>query len=242
LQEKHFSDIPPEAKILIGPQTAAQFEDVKPIWNLDLAQVYALHISLPEGSTLQEGRPIPTAPTRPAVKVKRKEIEMDTNEVGQGHWRSQPAETLETLSIPAPVTVYTQPPPPSVPLAAAPSRDPPDFDAKVQEMAAMGFTVAAAQTALRQCRYDINYAVRRVLADQDSGATDPPPPPQSRDDPEILKKILKATLDRCLEAEQAAVQRFVGMGYDAAWVIQLFNACDRNEQATADLLRGMQQT
>jgi hypothetical protein len=66
LKEKHFSDMPPEMKILISPQTAAQFEDVEPIWNLDLKQVYSLHILPPEGSTLQDGRLItPTPPGGP---------------------------------------------------------------------------------------------------------------------------------------------------------------------------------
>jgi hypothetical protein len=112
-------------------------------------------------------------------------------------------------------------------------------------MAAMGFTVTDAESALRECRYDINYAVHKVLANQDSGAGVPPPapalPPPSAQaqDPGIPKKVVQATMDGYSEGEQVAVQRLVGMGYDTAWVVQLFNACDRNEQATADLLRGM---
>jgi hypothetical protein len=185
---------------------------------------------------------------------------MDIDDVRWGRWRSRPRSSLASAASPDPVTVHAPPRPlpapqrcpVGTPAAAptsvlAPEGDPPDFDDKVQEIAAMGFPVGDAQNALRQCKYDIGYAVHKILADQDSGAAVLPPapaaapPPSSQgDDPMIPDKLVQDTMGGYSPEEHAAVQRLVGMGYDTAWVVQLFNACDRNEQATADLLRGMQ--
>jgi hypothetical protein len=47
-------------------------------------------------------------------------------------------------------------------------------------------------------------------------------------------------VERYSGEERAAVERFVRERKDITWVVQLFNTCDRNEQATAALIKGIQ--
>lgn len=136
-----------------------------------------------------------------------------------------------------------QPPQPPVNATppAAPSNDPYDFDKKVQEVVGMGFSTEGAKRALRSCRFDINYAVNQLITEGDKGEDTAPvqPPPTPQNAEENARNAISEMRKQLTEEDRAAIARLVAKKYEEELVIQVYNACDKNEVAAEGLLSNM---
>jgi hypothetical protein len=125
--------------------------------------------------------------------------------------------------------------------APAGPRDPADFEDLISSIEEMGFTRGQAERSLRATRYRMEVAIDRLLSGDFPDESPespvihaPPPPVQRRADFGEFQQFY----DELSEHDQTAVLRLVAeLEVDAIVVLQIFIACDNQEDAAREALR-----
>jgi hypothetical protein len=108
----------------------------------------------------------------------------------------------------------------------------------IAQLSDYGFDPRQCEDALRVANYDIDFALDLLL----TGSVAQPPqlrpmaPPQRRSPQLHQFGSVQKVYDSLSQRDQAAVLRLVALHPDPETVIQLFMACDRNEEQTLGLL------
>ena len=148
----------------------------------------------------------------------------------------------------APATTTVQAPPqPSGPL------DPSNFGELVGQLTEMGFPAEQCQLALRRSHYNIDNAVNMLLSGQIGSAGDASDFHPAAEYPGASSGSIshgtsglgpsyptsagrfgpvQSTYDELTPEEKAAVDRLCATGHDPTTVLQIYVACDKNEEAT----------
>ena len=130
------------------------------------------------------------------------------------------------------------------------SADPLDFRQKVSQLADMGFSQADCEACLRKYNYDLDSAVNALLSGWTSSAApriEPsqvvqPQPSMDTRQPNISSNQysmygeLQSEYDNLTPQEKAIVQKLNSQYADPSTVIQIFLACDKDEESTRAIL------
>lgn len=127
------------------------------------------------------------------------------------------------------------------PLISLPD-DPPNFEELANTLAEMGFSIDLCRAALRQNRYNTEHAANALLIG-DVRVDEPPQPPIIQEIPQRdtggRYGMLQDRFDGLMPEEQTAVGRLEQLGLEPAMVLQVYLACEKNEETSADCIRSM---
>ncbi|EAY10725.1 UBA/TS-N domain containing protein [Trichomonas vaginalis G3] len=148
--------------------------------------------------------------------------------------------TVKTTSLRDQSTNTSSIPPPAPPEQT----DPSNFKELVSQLTDMGLDEKSSTEALRKTGYDVTKAINYIFG-QTSTDNAPPPQPQqqtksqdSNSDPTyILQDQIDAILAGYSSSERDAINRLHDQGYSMMNVLQLFEACGKDENLTKNILQ-----
>ena len=177
----------------------------------------------------------------------------------------EPVKPIEPIKPIDPVINQPEPPKPIDPIDSQPKRpvspiiskpsnsDPQNFANLCSQLTDMGFDLSSVQKSLRQTNYRSDLAANLLLSgnipdDEPESFLDderPNTPPMNFENNFPSRPSFKrfgemqSQYDSLNSNEKASVDRLLGLGFDPLTTLQVFIACDKDENQTSSCIAGM---